>query len=304
MTDPNVFEFFLALQQYPFLQRALVAGIVVAVVAALLGVFVVLRNMSMIGDGLAHSAFAGVGFSLFAAGYAVFLSPLQGALLFSICGALIISVLVERRLLTGDTALGIVFTLGLGLGVVFISMAGRGLGVDVFSFLFGNILTVSQEDLMLIVAMAVIIGLLLVVFFQRYTAIAFDPESAAVLGIPVPWLNALLNVLTAVTVVIAMKVVGVLLVSALMIVPPATALQLGRRLPTVSLLSVVLAVASVFVGLLCSYVFDLATGGAVALVSLGFFLIVSIGRQLRPALREEHDHAPLAHWAPETEHQQ
>ncbi len=293
MADPNIFEFFAALQHYPFLQRALLAGVVVAAVAAVLGVFVVLRNMSMIGDGLAHSAFGGVGFSLFAAGYAIFLTPLQGALLFAVSGGLIISLLVERRLVGGDTALGIVFSLGLGLGVVFISVAGKGLGVDIFSFLFGNILTVSVDDLGLIVVMAAAIGVVLAVFYQRYTAIAFDPESAQVLGIPVSALNTLLNVLTAITVVIAMKVVGVLLVSALMIVPPATALQIGRRLPTVSVLAVLLAMLAVFVGLLCSYVFDVATGGAVALVSLGVFLAVSMGRWLRPR-NEGHAHAPLA----------
>jgi zinc transport system permease protein len=247
--------------RFGFMQRALIAGLLVAVVCGLLGVFVVLRRTAPLGDALAHVSFGGVSLGLFLG-----IFPLYIALLVAALGGVAIHLLRERKLY-GELSLMIVQAAGIGGGVVLVSMSG-GLTVDLLSFLFGGILTVTWSDIHLIVLILSASLAVLVLLFKEFFLVTFDPEGARVSGIPVRWLDVGFTVMTALAVVLAMRVVGILLVSALLVIPAAAALQFRAGLRSTLVVSVVIAALSVVAGLVMSYVIDTATGGMIVLVTL------------------------------------
>lgn len=250
---------------YPFLQRALLAALVVAVLCAVLGVYVVLRGLSLLGDGLAHISFAGV-----AIGLVVGIYPLGVALVAAIVGALAIHTLRARNVVRGDTAIGILFTAGLALGILLVSRH-RGLGVDVTSYLFGNLLAVTAADLTLVsligTALVVVFGLMQKEFFY----VTFNEEAARLSGLPVGLLNVLFTTLTAASIVMAARIVGILLVSALLVVPAATSLQFARSFRGAIALSVAFGLASVLAGVWAATEYGYATGASIALTSTLLF---------------------------------
>ena len=255
---------------YGFMQRAFLAGLLVGAIAAAIGVFLILRGWSMIGDGLAHIAFGGVALGLLANAY-----PLGVALAFAVAGALGIHVLRERGIVLGDTAIAIFFTTGLAVGVILVSLSG-GFTVDLFSYLFGSIVAVGPEDLLLVGGFGAVLLGTMALLYKEFLYLTFSEEAARVSGLPVRALNLVFAVLTAVTIVIAARVVGVLLVSALLVVPAATSLQLRQSFGRTLALSIVVALATVSVGLYVAYVADVAAGGAIALVSVaGFFTVLA-----------------------------
>lgn len=264
---------------YPFLQRALLAALVVAALAGLLGIYVVLRGLSLIGDGLAHISFAGV-----ALGLTLGIYPLGFALVFAIIGALIIQALRTSGKVRGDTAIGILFTAGLAFGIIVISKQ-KGFGVDLTTYLFGNILAVTNADLILVGAVA--LGLLVVFALLRkeFFYVTFSEEAARLSGLPVGALNVLFTVLTAATIVVAARLVGILLVSALLIVPAATSLQFARSFRFALALSVVVGLVSVLVGLYVAIAYGLATGASIALSSTLIFGLALGGKALASRLR-------------------
>lgn len=259
--------------QYGFMQRALVAGIMVAIICSAIGTFIVLKRLSMIGDGLAHISLGGIALGLFLNVY-----PVVAALVFSVLSALGINNLKKARVY-GDLAIAIFFSAGLAVAVVILSIS-NGLNVDLFSYLFGSILTVSETDLIMILVLGILTLGAVYVFYKELFYITFDEVSAKASGIPVEKLNTLLIVLTAVTVVISLKIVGVLLVSSLLVVPVAASLQFSRSFRDTILLSVVFAIFSVVVGLIASASFNLAAGGAIVMVSVIVFLVVMIYKNL------------------------
>jgi len=255
--------------QYGFMQRALAAGIVIAIICSVIGTFIVLKRLSMIGDGLSHIALGGVALGLF-----LNINPVISALIFSSLGAVGINSL-KRAKIYGDVAIAIFFSAGLAVAVVILSLA-KGFNVDLFSYLFGSILTVNETDLQVMLGLGIFILGTVVIFYKELFYITFDEISARASGIPVEKLNTLLVVLTAITVVISLKIVGILLVSSLLVVPVATSLQISRNFKETILISMIFAILSVVVGLIISFYFNLASGGAIVLTSVIVFLIVMI----------------------------
>jgi len=255
-----------------FMQRALIACIAVGAFAPTIGVFLVQKRLSLIGDGIGHVAFAGVGAGLLAAW-----APLWTALAFAVGGSLGIEWFRARRRTSGDVALAILFYSGIALGVVLIS-AGDGLSSNVLTYLFGGPLTVSGSEVWAIVLLG--LGIVLAVFALRRAmfSVVTDEEWSRVAGLPVGLLNALLAVLTAVAVVAAMQIVGILLVAAMMVLPVACAQMIARSFSGALGISVVIGVGASVAGLALSRVFPggLATGGTIVLVTAGVFVVVAV----------------------------
>lgn len=263
---------------YPFLQRALLAALIVAALCAALGVYVVLRGLSMLGDGLAHISFAGVALGLVLGFY-----PLALALVAAVAGALLIHVLRAKEVVRGDTAIGILFTAGLALGILLVSRSG-GLGVDLTSYLFGNLLAVSGRDVLLVTSVAVVLLAVLLVLHKELFAVTFSEEAAKLSGLPVGLLNVLFTAATAASIVVAARIVGVLLVSALLVVPAATALQFERSFRATLIWSVGLGLASVVAGVYAAAQWGYATGASIALTSTILFAVVVLGKRVLPRL--------------------
>ncbi len=250
----------IAFAGYSFIQRAFLAGLFVAVACAALGMFLVLRKMSLIGDGLSHVSFGALALGLFAGVY-----PLAVAIPIVMLGSVLILRLSEKARLYGDAAIGIVSAIGIASGILFASLSG-GFNVDLFSYLFGNILAIGAGEVWLSVGLSVVVLLSLVLLYWDLFSMTFDEEYAAVSGVHTKTINTLLALLTAITVVLSIKVVGVMLVSALLILPPVAALQAARRFSRAMALSVAFAVASVFSGILVSFFFDLPAGATIVML--------------------------------------
>jgi zinc transport system permease protein len=250
--------------QYTFMQRAFIAGALIAIVCSVIGVFLVLRKMSLIGDGLAHIAFAGIAGGMFFGVY-----PLLSALAFTVLSALGIQRLKDMKV-HGDAAIAIFFSFGLAIGITLISMSG-GFGMDLFSYLFGSILAVNETDLAFIGALCAATIALVWLFYKELFYITFDEDSARAGGLPVEGLNTMLIVLTAIAVVVSMRVVGILLVSSYIVLPASTALLVSRGFRDTILLAAGLALISTVIGLTAAYYLDAAAGGAIVLVLVGAF---------------------------------
>jgi zinc transport system permease protein len=254
-----------------FMRVAFAAGAIVGLLAPAVGFFLVQRQMSLIGDGIGHVAFAGV-----AAGYLLGISPVATALVASVVGAVTIEWLRARRAAAGDQALALVFYTGIAAGVVMISSAGA-LNANLFSFLFGSILTITHGDLALVAALGAAGLAIVAVLYRALVAAALDEESARVSGVPVGVLNVMLAALAGVTIAVSMRIVGILLIAALMVLPVTAAARVAWSLRSTFFLSMAIGVASVGVGLTLSYYGDLAPGGAIVLVAAVAFVVAATG---------------------------
>lgn len=259
---------------FPFLRWAALGALLVAVLCATLGVFVVLRGLSMLGDGLAHISFAGV-----ALGLAVGVYPVGLALVFAVVGAIVIHLLRSRGIVKGDAAIGILFTAGLSFGILVISLKG-GLGIDVQSYLFGTLFGIQQRDVFLIAGIGGALLVTLALLRKEFFYLTFSEEAARLSGLPVGVLNVLFVSLTAASIVVAARIVGVLLVSALLVVPAASGLQLAKSFRGAIGLSVAYGVASVVAGLYATAAWGLAPGAAIALLSTVLFGLTVGARSL------------------------
>jgi zinc transport system permease protein len=252
-----------------FMRLAFASGAIVGILAPAVGFFLVQRRESLIGDGIGHVAFAGV-----ALGYLLDVSPVTTALAAAVTGAVAIEVLRARRLAAGDQALALVFYTGIASGVVLISLAGA-LNVDLFSFLFGSILTTTRTDLAVVVTLGAA-GLATVTLLYRPLAAAvIDEEGARVAGLPIVRLNLVVAVLAAVTVGVSMRIVGILLIAALMVIPVIAATRLAWSMASTIALAVTIGLSSVLVGLTVSYYADLPPGGTIVLAAVGAFVLTS-----------------------------
>jgi zinc transport system permease protein len=261
-----------------FMRLAFATGAVVGVLAPAVGFFLVQRGMSLIGDGVGHVAFAGV-----ALGYLLGISPVATALVASVAGAIAIEVLRSRHRAAGDQALALVFYTGIAAGVVLISAAGA-LDANLFAFLFGSILTVTRNDLLL-VAILGLVGLGLIGgLYRPLVASALDEEAARVSGVPVATLNVSLAALAGVTIAVSMRIVGILLIAALMVLPVIAAGRIAWSLRSTMVLACILGLVSVFAGLAIAYYADLAPGGAIVLTAAGLFALASALASVRAAL--------------------
>lgn len=257
------------LLQYGFMQRALLAGLLLAVAAPAVGVFVVLRRLSPIADTLAHVALAGVGAALLLG-----VSPALGALLFTVAGAVGVERLRASGRLYGEAALALFLSGGLAVALLLLSLAG-GVNADLLGYLFGAVTAVRPSDLVWMAALALVVCGSVALFYKDLFALTFDEEAARVQGVPVDALNLLLAVLVAVTVIVGMRVVGVLLTGALLVVPALTGMRLARSFRATMAVAVGAAVAAVVVGLVASFYLDVTPSGAVVLASLALFAAAS-----------------------------
>jgi len=257
-----------------YMQLALLAGIVVGATAPLVGTFIVQRGMSLLGDGLGHVAVAGVGASLLLS-----TSPTWTALVVASAAALLIEYLRTRGAPTGDLALALVFYGGIAAGVVLASRSATNTNLE--PYLFGSILTTTPSDVWTIVGLGVLIVTVIAITGRALLAVVLDEDAARVAGIPARALNALLAVLTAVTVVAAMRIVGVLLVAALMVLPVATSRLVARSFRTTLLGAMGVGVTSAVLGLAAARQWALAAGGSIVLVSALLFAAVSLASTLR-----------------------
>jgi zinc transport system permease protein len=258
-----------------YMQLALAAGLVVGACAPLIGVFVVQRRMSLMGDGIGHLAFAGV-----AAGALLDVWPVWTALIAAVVGALAVEWLRARGRTQGDLALATFFYGGIAAGVVLIGQAGA-LDANLFSYLFGSLLTVEPGEVVVIGILGLVIVATVLACGRALFALTVDEEWARVAGLPVGALNAVLAVLVAVTIVAAMRVVGLLLVAALMVLPVAGGQVLARSQRGIVLWSVSLGVLAVVVGLVASRLWGLAPGGTIVLVSVGLFVVLALAGAVR-----------------------
>jgi zinc transport system permease protein len=250
------------------MQRALVAGLAVAVTCAILGLFLILRKDAMIGHGLAHVTFGGVALGLF-----LKVSPILAAMAVSVLAALGILKLKEKAGLYEDTALGIFSSVGMAVGIILVSLAGS-FNVNLLSFLFGNILAIETFEVWLSLGLTAAVILTVSLCYHELVYLTFDPESAATAGIKVKRLEAVLAVLSAVTVVLGMKVVGILLVAALIVIPSAAGLMLAGSFRQAMVMSVFVAVISVFAGMLCAFYWDLPASGSIVILNFSLFLLL------------------------------
>jgi len=258
-----------------FMRLALGAGAVVGLLAPAVGFFLVQRGQSLVGDGIGHVAFAGV-----AAGILLDVSPILAALVAAVLGGVAIEVLRARGGAAGDQALALVFYTGIAAGVVLVSSAGA-LNVDLFQYLFGSILTVTSGDLVVIATLGAVglatIGLL----YRSLAAVVIDEEGARVAGVPIEALNITVATLAAVTVALSMRVVGILLVAALMVLPVSAASRVAWSMRSTLLLAMAIGIGSALVGLTVSYYADLPPGGTIVLVAAATFGMAAVAGALR-----------------------
>jgi zinc transport system permease protein len=256
----------LEILQAAFMQRALITGIAVAIICSAVGLFLVLRRHSLFGDALAHLAFGGIAVGLFTNIY-----PIWTAVIVSVLAALGMTKLRQSTNIPPDATVAVLLSSGLALGIVLVSLSG-GFNVDLFSFLFGSILLVSQEELFMILALSAAIMTVLLALYKKFMYITFDEEQAKVSGLQVSKLNYLFIVLASVAVIASIRLVGILLISSLIVIPNITAIMLGKGFRKTAAISGAIAVVGVVAGILLSYVANIATGGTIVLVLVVIFL--------------------------------
>lgn len=259
---------------YQFFQYALLGGVIAAIVCAWAGLFLILRKEAMIGDGIAHTAFGGI-----ALGLLLGVNPLLSAMVVSVLAVLGISYMRKKGMAQSDAAIAVMLALGFSAGLIIISLAG-GFNVELFSYLFGSILTIDRSDLLIVSALGVSSALFLGVFHKELLAITFDEESARLMGLPVTTLSFAFNVLVAVTIVLSIKVIGMILVVAILVLPGLSALQLKLSFKRTVCAAIGFGVCSMIFGILLSAIYDVAASGVIVFTAAGIFLFTVAYRRL------------------------
>ncbi|CAH0347020.1 metal ABC transporter permease [Bacillus sp. CECT 9360] len=263
--------------QFEFLQNAFLTGIIIGALAPLLGVFVVVRRMSLIADALSHVTLAGIAFSLLLEKRFLALAgmnPLYMGMVFSVIGSLFIERLRNVYKHYQELAIPIILSGGIGLSVIFISIAD-GFNADLYGYLFGSVSAVSRNDLWVIISVCVIVVLTIIFLYKELFLLSFDEEHAKASGIPSKWIHFIFIIMVALVISASMRVVGILLVSALMTLPVAASLRFAKGFKQTIFYSILFGEISVIGGLFLSYYLDLAPGGTIVMIAVGL-LIVSI----------------------------
>lgn len=255
------------LLEYAFIQRALIAGSFVGIACAALGMFLVLRKMSLIGDGLSHVSFGAIALGLFFGIY-----PLSVAIPAVIISSLLILKIVEKTRVYGDTAIGIVSAVGIAGGVILASVSG-GFNANILSYLFGSILTISTDEVIVSIGLSFVVLLGVYGFYWELFSTTFDEEYARTTGIRTEFVQSVLVILTAITVVLSVKVVGIMLVSALLIFPAVTSLMLSRRFGAALVLACMVSVLSVVGGIGVSLAWNIPAGAAIIVVNTAMLVL-------------------------------
>lgn len=259
---------------YGFMQRALLTGIVVSITCSMIGLFLVLKRYSLFGDALSHVAFGGIALGFFLNVY-----PIWTAFAVSVSTALGITKLRKSTKISGDAAIAVLLSSGFAMGVLLIS-ASHGFTIDLFSFLFGSILLTSMQDTLLIVAVSCGVITTLIAIRKPMIHFTFDEEQAKVHGIPVEKLNYLFVALAAVTVIATMRLVGILLISALIVLPNITSIMMGKGFKKTMMISISLSVSAVIAGITISYYFNLAPAGTIVMLMVAMFVGTLIAKHV------------------------
>jgi zinc transport system permease protein len=260
--------------QYSFIQKAFLAGSFVAIVCSALGLFLVLRKMSLIGDGLSHVSFGAIALGLFFGIY-----PFYVAVPVVMIASILILKISEKTKIYGDSAIGIVSSVGIAGGVILASVS-HGFNVDLFSYLFGNILAISNIEVILSIILSIIVLLVIYFFYWDLFSATFDEEYAKTTGVKTNFINILLTLLTAITVVLSVKMVGIMLVSALLIIPAITALQLAKGFKMTMIIGSIVSLISVLLGITLSFLFDLPAGATIVIINALFFTLAFLYKKL------------------------
>ena len=266
---------------YPFLVRALTVGLLVALCASLLGVSLVLKRFSMIGDGLSH-----VGFGALAIASVAGIAPLYLAIPVCIAASFLLLRMSESTRIKGDAAIAMLSAGALAIGVMVVSMT-TGMNTDVYNYMFGSILSLSASDATLSIVLSGVVLVLFVLFYPRLFAVTFDESFSRATGIPTRAYNAALATLASITVVLGMRMMGALLISSLIIFPVLTAMRIGKRYLTVTLLSAGGAIAGFLIGMLISYVYEAPSGASIVCVNIVLFVLFAIAGAIKNAVTKK-----------------
>ena len=258
------------LLQYEFIRNAIMAGILASISCGIIGVYVVVKRIVFISGGIAHASFGGIGL-----GYYLGINPILGVLPFSIASALSMGLVSKRSRLPEDTAIGILWAMGMSIGIILVSLT-PGYAPDLMTYLFGNILTVPFSDIVLMLALDAIIILVVYSFYKEFLALCFDEEFATVRGVHAERLYLVLLCLIALTVVVLIRVVGVILVIALLTIPAAMSRQFTSNLKKMMLLSILFGAVFSSGGIWLSYMFDVPSGATIVLVMSVVYLLYSL----------------------------
>ena len=260
-------DLFLQMLSYPFLNRAIVVGTLVSLCASLLGVSLVLKRYSMIGDGLSHA-----GFGALAIATAANAAPLAVAIPIVVAAAFLLLRLSENSKIKGDAAIALISTGALAIGVMAISLS-NGTNIDVYNYMFGSILAMSRGDVRLSVVLAAAVLTLYVIFYHKIFAITFDENFARATGVKAGWYNMLIALLTAITIVLGMRLMGTLLISSLVIFPALTSMRILKSFRSVVICSAVLSVLCFLIGIFFSYIWSTPTGASIVCVNIAAFFV-------------------------------
>lgn len=264
-----MFDILTEMFSYTFLVRALIVGLMVSLCAALLGVSLVLKRYSMIGDGLSH-----VGFGTLAVATAMNVAPLTVSIPIVVFAAFMLLRISENSKIKGDAAIALISTSSLAIGVVIISLT-TGMNTDVCNYMFGSILAMSRSDVTLSVVLASVVLVLFVLFYNKIFAVTFDENFAKATGTKAGLYNMLIALLTAVTIVLGMRMMGALLISSLIIFPALTSMRTCKNFKAVTICSAIVSVVCFFVGVVASYTYATPTGASVVMVNIAAFLVFS-----------------------------
>lgn len=256
---------------YTFMQHALIAASVVGLTAPLVGVFLVQRRLALLGDGIGHIALTGIGIAVLTGQ-----APIWGALIAALIGAVLVEYLRAKSRIAGDTALSIIFYGGIAGGVLLTSIGTGSASSTLSSYLFGSLTTVSQSDLLAVLLLGSMIVITVLILGRQLLAVSVDPDHAHVQGMNLNFLSGVIAVLSAVTVTVGMRAVGLLLVSAIMVIPVVSAQQISRSFLQTALAASAIGWISSISGLLISYFVDVPPGSTIVLTALGFFALISI----------------------------
>lgn len=263
----DFFNVFQEIFRQDFMIKALITGIFIAISCSLLGVFLVLKNMSLIGDGLAHVSFAAI-----AIGLLVSDKPLIVSIPLVIIASFLVLLMKEKAKIDADATIGLLSSFSIAVGVIIASMA-KGFNIDLFSYLFGSILFISPSEMILSGALAIILLILVLLFYNDLFSITFDENFAKISGIKVRKVNYLLSVLISITIVLGIRIVGTMLISSLIVFPSVSALQIARGFKNTLLYSVLFSVIAIVLGIIFSYILNVPTGALIVVVNAIIFII-------------------------------
>lgn len=264
-----------SLLQYQFLQNAFISGLIIGIIAPLLGVFIVVRRLSLIADALSHVTLAGIAGSLYLSqtiGVLALLNPLYLGIVASVTGSLFIERLRRMYKHYEELAIPIIMSAGLGFSAIFISLA-EGFSSDLFSYLFGSVSAVSRQDLWIIICIAIIVIAFLSFFYKELFVLSFDEEYAKASGLPAKWIHILFMIVTALVIAGSMRIVGILLVSSLMTLPVAAAMRIAKGFKQAIFFSVLFGELAVIIGVVSAFYMNLAPGGTIVVTSIIILLL-------------------------------